>query len=51
MNDKQVELKTCKVCGHVWRPKITTKKIYICPKCNSYRWNDLNLKNSGDLNE
>ena len=38
MNDKQRELKTCKVCGHVWLPRINTKKIYICPSCNSYHW-------------
>jgi len=40
MNDERRELKTCKVCGHVWLPRIHTKKIYLCPNCSSRNWNN-----------
>jgi len=45
MNNVKRELKECKVCGHKWFPRIKTKKIFKCPKCKSFKWNNPNKKN------
>lgn len=27
----------CLKCGHEWLPR--GDKVYVCPKCKSYKWN------------
>jgi len=28
----------CSKCQHEWIPR--KKKVYVCPKCHTYKWND-----------
>lgn len=42
---KKVKLRMleCKICKHKWTPR--KPKVWLCPNCNSARWNEGETKN------
>ena len=46
MKEIQIPELTCLKCGYKWHPRGI--KIYLCPKCHSYKWDEPKRENADD---